>query len=81
MLSSLFLYCFLLFLLFLPFLPSVSLHLPFLFSFHPQSDTAKDNRPFAFLPLASRYSYKETFAQRLVCILFVNSLYNNVSSI
>ena len=43
---------------FLPFLPSVSLHLPSLFSFHPQSDTAKDNRPFAFLPLASRYSYK-----------------------
>ena len=40
------------------FLPSFFLHLPFLFSFHPQSDTAKDNRPFAFLPLASRYSYK-----------------------
>ncbi len=50
------LFLFLLFLPFLPFLPSVSLYLPFLFSFHPQSDTAKDNRPFAFLPLASRYS-------------------------
>ena len=55
LLFSLFLYCFLLFLL---FLPSFFLHLPSLFSFHPQSDTAKDNRPFAFLPLASRYSYK-----------------------